>query len=97
MHSLYRRIYVKVEVDGEGQHPLYEFLKDSCPQTVNQPAHSRAIENSHSSSFAALVRAVAMTRVQPIYCALPFMFFITGPVRCYLLVGLGLVLSLRPF
>jgi len=29
-------IYGKVEVNGQSQHPLYEFLKDQCPQTVNQ-------------------------------------------------------------
>ena len=29
-------IYGKLEVNGANQHPLYEFLKDSCPQTVTQ-------------------------------------------------------------
>ncbi|TMS36415.1 hypothetical protein L596_003583 [Steinernema carpocapsae] len=29
-------IYGKLEVNGVNHHPLYEFLKDSCPQTVNQ-------------------------------------------------------------
>jgi glutathione peroxidase len=29
-------IYGKVEVNGKDHHPLYEFLKDSCPQTVVQ-------------------------------------------------------------
>nr|CAD38523.1 secreted glutathione peroxidase [Globodera rostochiensis] len=29
-------IYGKLEVNGANQHPLYEFLKDSCPQTVPQ-------------------------------------------------------------
>lgn len=29
-------IYGKLEVNGANNHPLYEFLKDSCPQTVTQ-------------------------------------------------------------
>ncbi|KAI6234055.1 Glutathione peroxidase [Aphelenchoides fujianensis] len=29
-------IYGKVDVNGEKQHPLYEFLKGQCPPTVNQ-------------------------------------------------------------
>uniref|UniRef100_A0A0K0DZK0 Glutathione peroxidase n=1 Tax=Strongyloides stercoralis TaxID=6248 RepID=A0A0K0DZK0_STRER len=29
-------IYGKLEVNGENQHPLYEFLKDTCPGTINQ-------------------------------------------------------------
>ncbi|CAI4223834.1 unnamed protein product [Auanema sp. JU1783] len=28
-------IYGKIDVNGENQHPLYEFLKESCPQTVD--------------------------------------------------------------
>jgi len=28
------KIYGKIEVNGENQHPLYEFMKDTCPQTV---------------------------------------------------------------
>jgi glutathione peroxidase len=29
-------IFGKVEVNGENNHPLYEFLKESCPQTVDR-------------------------------------------------------------
>lgn len=29
-------IFGKLEVNGANQHPLYEFMKDSCPQTVVQ-------------------------------------------------------------
>ncbi|GMT36657.1 hypothetical protein PFISCL1PPCAC_27954 [Pristionchus fissidentatus] len=29
-------IYGKLEVNGENHHPLYEFLKDTCPQTVDR-------------------------------------------------------------
>uniref|UniRef100_A0A0N4ZAY1 Glutathione peroxidase n=1 Tax=Parastrongyloides trichosuri TaxID=131310 RepID=A0A0N4ZAY1_PARTI len=29
-------IYGKLEVNGQNQHPLYEFLKDTCPGTINQ-------------------------------------------------------------
>ncbi|KAI6176588.1 Glutathione peroxidase [Aphelenchoides bicaudatus] len=29
-------IYGKVEVNGAAHHPLYEFMKDTCPQTVVQ-------------------------------------------------------------
>uniref|UniRef100_A0A915DYL5 glutathione peroxidase n=1 Tax=Ditylenchus dipsaci TaxID=166011 RepID=A0A915DYL5_9BILA len=29
-------IYGKLEVNGQNHHPMYEFLKDSCPQTVVQ-------------------------------------------------------------
>jgi glutathione peroxidase len=30
-------------VNGDNQHPLYEFLKDSCPQTVVQLGHSNEL------------------------------------------------------
>ncbi|CAJ0609122.1 unnamed protein product [Cylicocyclus nassatus] len=29
-------IYGKIDVNGENHHPLYEFLKESCPQTVEK-------------------------------------------------------------
>jgi glutathione peroxidase len=29
-------IYGKLDVNGQNQHPLYEFLKTECPPTVNQ-------------------------------------------------------------
>lgn len=29
-------IYGKLEVNGQNQHPLYEFLKNECPPTINQ-------------------------------------------------------------
>lgn len=29
-------IYGKLEVNGENQHPYYEFLKETCPQTVDR-------------------------------------------------------------
>ncbi|CAI5455522.1 unnamed protein product [Caenorhabditis angaria] len=29
-------IYGKLEVNGENHHPLYEFVKESCPQTVDK-------------------------------------------------------------
>ncbi|CAD6191016.1 unnamed protein product [Caenorhabditis auriculariae] len=29
-------IYGKLEVNGEAHHPLYEFLKETCPQTIDK-------------------------------------------------------------
>uniref|UniRef100_A0A7E4VW82 Glutathione peroxidase n=1 Tax=Panagrellus redivivus TaxID=6233 RepID=A0A7E4VW82_PANRE len=29
-------IYGKIDVNGENNHPLYEFLKETCPQTVDR-------------------------------------------------------------
>uniref|UniRef100_A0A183CF75 Glutathione peroxidase n=1 Tax=Globodera pallida TaxID=36090 RepID=A0A183CF75_GLOPA len=36
-------LFGKLEVNGEGQHPLYEFLKESCPQTIVQLGHSNEL------------------------------------------------------
>uniref|UniRef100_A0A915DUU7 Glutathione peroxidase n=1 Tax=Ditylenchus dipsaci TaxID=166011 RepID=A0A915DUU7_9BILA len=36
-------IFGKLEVNGQNQHPMYEFLKDSCPQTVTQLGHSNEL------------------------------------------------------
>jgi len=29
-------IYAKIDVNGDNQHPLYEFMKETCPQTVDK-------------------------------------------------------------
>ncbi|GMR60358.1 hypothetical protein PMAYCL1PPCAC_30553 [Pristionchus mayeri] len=36
-------IYGKLEVNGENHHPLYEFLKDTCPQTVDRIGKSNEL------------------------------------------------------
>lgn len=33
-------IFGKLQVNGAKQHPLYEYLKESCPQTVTRIGHS---------------------------------------------------------
>ena len=40
----HRHIYGKIDVNGDSQHPLYEFLKESCPQTVVQLGHSNEVK-----------------------------------------------------
>lgn len=34
-------IYGKLNVNGDEQHPLYEFLKESCPQTIVELGNSK--------------------------------------------------------
>ncbi|KAF8355228.1 gpx-5 [Pristionchus pacificus] len=36
-------IYGKLETNGENHHPLYEFLKDTCPQTVDRIGKSNEL------------------------------------------------------